>query len=243
MTCASRATATAIREIHVVSSSQRPAKQIVRDIQSVLLARFNRSIDHRVVSVAFTASRALRGRAGLAHTRPPHRAAGRPPPIAIHELPPAETAEDRVRFGSVNLYHRRTARTGAGRTALARRDASRHRLRLEFARRRVPPGRDARRSRRCRRSSRTTSASGSRTSSSFASAARRSWWWGWCCWRTGRKNCWSAVARWSRMLSRRWHLRRSRALNRVMGGLRTREATEYVLRPSSAREASGAKRE
>ena len=32
-------------------------------------------------------------------------------------------------------------------------------------------------------------------------------------------------------------------LNRVIGGLRTREATEYVLRPSSAREASGAKRD
>jgi len=32
-------------------------------------------------------------------------------------------------------------------------------------------------------------------------------------------------------------------LNRVIGGLRTREATEYVLKPSSAREVSGAKRD
>jgi len=31
-------------------------------------------------------------------------------------------------------------------------------------------------------------------------------------------------------------------LNRVLGGLRTKEPTEYVLRPSSAQEASGAKR-
>lgn len=30
------------------------------------------------------------------------------------------------------------------------------------------------------------------------------------------------------------------ALNRVLGGLRTREPTEYVLRPASAEEVSGA---
>jgi hypothetical protein len=43
-----------IREIHIVTSSSRPAKQIVRDVQTLLLARFHRVIDHRVVSVAFT---------------------------------------------------------------------------------------------------------------------------------------------------------------------------------------------
>src|SRR5262245_10332475 len=42
-----------IREIHVLTSSSRPAKQIVRDVQTLLLTRFNRAIDHRVVSVAY----------------------------------------------------------------------------------------------------------------------------------------------------------------------------------------------
>ena len=43
----------AIKEIHVLSRSNRAPKQIVRDIQTVLRARFNRSIDYRVVSVAY----------------------------------------------------------------------------------------------------------------------------------------------------------------------------------------------
>ncbi len=43
-----------IREIHVTSGSHRTAKQIVRDVQTVLQTFFDRSIDHRVVSVAFT---------------------------------------------------------------------------------------------------------------------------------------------------------------------------------------------
>ncbi|HKQ59318.1 MAG TPA: hypothetical protein VJY35_15755, partial [Candidatus Eisenbacteria bacterium] len=42
-----------IREIHVLTRSKRPPKQIVRDVQTVLLTRFNRSIDYRVVSIAY----------------------------------------------------------------------------------------------------------------------------------------------------------------------------------------------
>jgi hypothetical protein len=42
-----------IREIHVLTRSSRPAKQIVRDVQTVLQTRFSRSIDYRVVSVAY----------------------------------------------------------------------------------------------------------------------------------------------------------------------------------------------
>ena len=38
-------------EIHVVSSSGRPAKQVVRDVQSLAAARFGIRIDHRIVSV------------------------------------------------------------------------------------------------------------------------------------------------------------------------------------------------
>jgi hypothetical protein len=38
-------------EIHVVSSPGRPAKQVVRDVQSLAAARFGLPIDHRIVSV------------------------------------------------------------------------------------------------------------------------------------------------------------------------------------------------
>ncbi len=42
----------AISELHVLASSDRGAKQIVRDIQSAMMARFGIELDHRVVSVA-----------------------------------------------------------------------------------------------------------------------------------------------------------------------------------------------
>ena len=42
-----------VREVHVLTRSTRHAKQIVRDVQTLLLTKFNRSIDHRVVSVAY----------------------------------------------------------------------------------------------------------------------------------------------------------------------------------------------
>ncbi len=41
-----------LEEIHVVASSSRSAKQVVRDIESVSATRFGLSIDHRKVSVA-----------------------------------------------------------------------------------------------------------------------------------------------------------------------------------------------
>lgn len=41
-----------IVEIHVLSDTSRSPKQIVRDIQSLFMAQFNREIDHKVVSVA-----------------------------------------------------------------------------------------------------------------------------------------------------------------------------------------------
>ncbi len=41
-----------VEEIHVVVESQRSPKQMVRDVESLLLARFNLSVDHRKISVA-----------------------------------------------------------------------------------------------------------------------------------------------------------------------------------------------
>src|SRR3954464_16087406 len=38
-------------EVHVLATTTKPAKQIVRDIQSLAMARYNLDIDHRIVSV------------------------------------------------------------------------------------------------------------------------------------------------------------------------------------------------
>lgn len=42
----------AIEEIHVLAGSERPAKQIVRDVESCLMARWGLSVDHKCISVA-----------------------------------------------------------------------------------------------------------------------------------------------------------------------------------------------
>lgn len=84
-----------LREIHVLTGSTRPAKQIVRDVQTLLLTRFGRAIDHRVVSVAYT-------EAGAA---PPHAAAPAPFEAPAAPVPASAPAADgRIRFGSVNVY-------------------------------------------------------------------------------------------------------------------------------------------
>lgn len=110
-----------IRELHVLSRSRRPAKQIVRDVQAVLMTRFKRSIDHRVVSIAFTDVERTNGtahgtpahgaRAAAAEAAPaPGAASERPAPAARPEPRPAPArpapaaTDDRIRFGSVNLY-------------------------------------------------------------------------------------------------------------------------------------------
>lgn len=38
-------------EVHVLAAAGKPAKQVVRDVQSLAMARFNIDIDHRIVSV------------------------------------------------------------------------------------------------------------------------------------------------------------------------------------------------
>src|SRR2546428_10297922 len=84
-----------IREVHVLTTSTRPAKQIVRDVQTLLLTRFNRSIDHRVVSVAFT--QPVRKDA---YERPVAEEQPRRAPAEV----PEPAIDDRIRFTSANLY-------------------------------------------------------------------------------------------------------------------------------------------
>jgi len=84
-----------IREIHVICGSHRPAKLIVKDVVGLMWARFDRRIDHRVVGV-------VRVRPQPGPSREPE-AAARPTPVQSEPVPPAEE-HSRIRFGSVNLY-------------------------------------------------------------------------------------------------------------------------------------------
>ncbi len=57
-----------IAEVHVIAAPGKPAKQVVRDVQSLALARFGASIDRRVISVVQIAPERL-------HAPTPNRAA------------------------------------------------------------------------------------------------------------------------------------------------------------------------
>ena len=221
-----------IREIHVVTGSQRPAKQIVRDIQSVLQARFGRTIDHRVVSVAFT------------HVRPPVPSAAPPvvAPITLHPVAPTDSGEDRVRFGSVNLYiagpraqaqvelrwrgetHLGSASGWSSRDAAFRLVANATLAALqEIVQDDVGIGLENLEFLRLGRQEIVV------VGLVLLAHRQEKLLVGSC---PVEQDAQQAVA-----------LATLAGVNRVVGGLRTREATEYVLRPSSAREASGAKRD
>jgi len=98
-----------IREIHVLTRSTRSPKQIVRDVQTVLLTRFNRSIDYRVVSVAYLTPE-VRPPAPVpaadAGPAPPPQRAPLPGPVPVAPRPVETEApvQERIRFGSVNLF-------------------------------------------------------------------------------------------------------------------------------------------
>jgi hypothetical protein len=81
-----------IQEIHVASSSDRP-KYIVRDVQTLLQTKFSMGIDRRIVSIART-------RGPVTRSLEPSPAPESPPVPAPAKSP----AQDRIRFASVNLY-------------------------------------------------------------------------------------------------------------------------------------------
>jgi len=82
-----------VREVHVISGSRKPAKLIVKDVVGLIWTRYNRRIDHRIVGVVRV--RAQGNGAPKVETAPLH-AADEPAPVL-------EDAT-RIRFGSVNLY-------------------------------------------------------------------------------------------------------------------------------------------
>lgn len=213
-----------IREIHVLTSSSRPAKQIVRDVQTLLLTRFNRAIDHRVVSVAYA-------RPGPALTP---RAPRAPAPE------PEDQTTPRIRFGSVNLYvasGRAQAQVelgwkGVTRLGTAGGSATREGARglivsatLSAVQEFLEDGialslQDMELLRLGKQDVIVVSLSllAHRSEKTLVG----------CC--TVEQDAQQAVV-----------LATLAALNRVVGGLRTREPIEYVLRPASTEENSGAK--
>lgn len=92
-----------IREIHVLTSSERPPKNIVRDIQTVLKTRLGVGIDHRVVSVAL----AQKGEVEARDFSIPLEEQGAPIAPRTHALEPEPTpvaTDERIRFEGVNLF-------------------------------------------------------------------------------------------------------------------------------------------
>jgi hypothetical protein len=80
-----------IREVHVISGSRKPAKLIVKDVVGLIWTRYNRRIDHRIVGVV---------RVRTQGNGAPKIEAG----PAIDEPAPVLEDATRIRFGSVNLY-------------------------------------------------------------------------------------------------------------------------------------------
>ena len=80
-----------VREVHVISGSRKPAKLIVKDVVGLIWTRYNRRIDHRIVGVV---------RVRAQGNGAPKIEAG---PVLDEPAPEIEAAS-RIRFGSVNLY-------------------------------------------------------------------------------------------------------------------------------------------
>ena len=112
-----------VREIHVVAISSRMPKQIVRDVETTLKAILKRPIDHRMISVALQEPQAAAPAKGPAEKTPgngvTHAAPAKvAPPVAPPPAPPPGPAPSvgwepapmpregnaRVRFISANLF-------------------------------------------------------------------------------------------------------------------------------------------
>jgi len=115
-----------IREIHILTTSTRPPKQIVRDVQGILHNKFQRTIDYRIVSVVYLdppAAESTETAVGAAGSAPPPvpaapaAATDPPPPAPVRfaersEATPAASAPqsasgppaERIRYVGVNLF-------------------------------------------------------------------------------------------------------------------------------------------
>ncbi len=237
-----RAEGGVIREIHVVTSSQRRPNLLVRDIQTLLLTRFHHSIDRRVVSVVSVARDAsIASILPDSSVRPAPAAASVPEPEPEPDPEPEPPLDERIRFGSVNLYisgpraqaqvelrWKGVPRMGSA-AGWSTRDGA-HRLIAtatvnavqEFLDDEVALG---------------------VTEVEFVTMGRR---------RVAVVGLALLAHRQEKLLAGSCTVEQDvqqavvlatlAALNRVVGGMRTKEPTEYILRPAAVREESGASR-
>ena len=87
-----------IAEVHVLAGAKKPAKQVVRDVQSLAMARYGANIDRRVISVV-----------QLAATGISHDTRQRPVIVSIREEPDGFRVDVLVTLGWQNEEHVGTA--------------------------------------------------------------------------------------------------------------------------------------
>ncbi len=86
-----------ITEVHIIASPTKPAKRIVRDVQSVALATFGLELDHRIVSVVQLGQNGDGGTADEEWGRTPMRL--RLGEVIVRIAPPGAVAEVTIRGG------------------------------------------------------------------------------------------------------------------------------------------------
>lgn len=92
-----------VSEVHLAASpTNRPAKQFVRDVQTLLLTKFQRPIDYKKVSIVFVPADEAASSAGAA-VLPPTPAITPVAPVTPPE-PEPEPRDERIRFVSANLF-------------------------------------------------------------------------------------------------------------------------------------------
>ena len=94
-----------VAEVHILAAAMKPAKQVVRDVQSLAMARYGANIDRRVISVV-----------QLAPTSVPHDTRQRPVIVSIREEPDGSRINVSVTLGWQNEEHIGTA-TGPSATS------------------------------------------------------------------------------------------------------------------------------
>ena len=87
-----------VAEVHILAAPSKPPKQVVRDVQSLAMARYGANIDRRVISVVQLAADALR-----------NRTLERPALVGIREEPEGNRTTMLVTLGWQNGDHVGTA--------------------------------------------------------------------------------------------------------------------------------------
>jgi hypothetical protein len=104
-------------EVHVLAAPGKPAKQVVRDVQSMALARYDIDIDHRIVSVVQIGDEVIDGVVPTAGTNPPGDSADatiRPAIAAIMVRSGAGITEASVSLGAGDQLFEGKAQGPAG---------------------------------------------------------------------------------------------------------------------------------